>query len=268
MLPIFVVNLDRDHERRERVTNLLRAHGLEASFRSAVDGAELEPTLVAEVYDSTRNHSIFKRPLSRPEIGCYLSHFALWTEIASSEAPGAIVLEDDIEAGPGLKAVLERISLLDLGASVVKLYAPSLGMRWVRELLPYSHKLVAPWIAPACTTGYVISREAAQKLADQALPFARPVDLDLKHWWEFGICVLAVTPSLVVPANCGDSTIEPERSKTAAQFTQFQRFVRNLKYQARFHARLVRASIRRRKAKATSSSSRAAAEHLSSLQAR
>ena len=245
MLPIFVINLDRDFARRERIVVLLEAHGLKASFRKAVDGAELDQARIDEVYDGARNKSVFKRPLSRPEIGCYLSHFALWSEIADGDAPGAIVFEDDIAATPGLKAVLQCISRIELGESVVKLYAPNMGLRRVRAQLPFAHELVAPWVAPACTTGYVISRSAARKMVDQALPFARPVDLDIKHWWEFGITVLAVSPSLVVPADRDDGSIETGRRMTRRQFNLLQRFLRNLKYQARFHSRLVGASVRR-----------------------
>lgn len=266
MLPIFVVNLDRDVARRARIAALLEAHGLEARFRKAVDGAALDQARLAEVYDSARNSEVFKRPLSRPEIGCYLSHLALWSEIADGEAPGAIVFEDDIVAAPGLKAVLQSLSRIELGESVVKLYAPNMGLRRVRAQLPFAHKLVAPWVAPACTTGYVISRAAARKMADQALPFARPVDLDIKHWWEFGITVLAVSPSLVVPADHDDSSIETGRRMTRRQFNLLQRFLRNLKYQARFHTRLLGASVRRWTTQATEPAARDEADPLTLVQ--
>lgn len=266
MLPIFVVNLERDHVRRARIERLLEANGLCASFRPAVDGAQLDATRIAAVYDSSRNSSAFKRPLSKPEIGCYLSHFALWTEIAEGDAPGAIVLEDDIEAMPGLKDVLERISQIELGTSVVKLYAPHLGLKRRLAALPFEHVLVAPWIAPACTTGYVISREAARKMAENALPFARPVDLDIKHWWEFGISVLAVSPSVVRPANCDGGSIEADRRKVRGQYTWFERFVRNLKYQARFHSRLLRAFLLNRRARLADARRLSGEQRLSSVQ--
>ena len=34
-------------------------------------------------------------------------------------------------------------------------------------------------------------------LAGRSLPFGRPVDIDLKHWWEFGVSVLIVQPSVL-----------------------------------------------------------------------
>jgi len=46
--------------------------------------------------------------------------------------------------------------------------------------------------------GYVISRAGAKKLLTSRLPFGRPIDIDLRFWWENELVVLGVTPSVLI----------------------------------------------------------------------
>jgi hypothetical protein len=41
----------------------------------------------------------------------------------------------------------------------------------------------------------LVKRNAAAALADKRLPLGRPVDIDLKHWWDFGVLALIVQRS-------------------------------------------------------------------------
>ena len=50
---------------------------------------------------------------------------------------------------------------------------------------------------PSLTAGYVISRSGAKKLLDSRLPFGRPVDVDLRYWWESGLKVQGVMPAAI-----------------------------------------------------------------------
>ena len=47
---------------------------------------------------------------------------------------------------------------------------------------------------PSLTGAYVISRSGAQKLLRHRLPFGRPVDVDLRHWWECDLRVFGLLP--------------------------------------------------------------------------
>ena len=71
-------------------------------------------TRIARAYDPDKNARLFKRPLSRAEIGCYLSHHALWDRVGSSRDAGAIILEDDFDADDALPALLDEICGMDL----------------------------------------------------------------------------------------------------------------------------------------------------------
>ena len=130
--------------------------------------------------------------------------------------------------------------------AVVKL---GCGPRRATELgaLTPHRTLVDPWIVPPYTTGYVVTPKAAATLLAHAVPFARPVDTDLKHWWELGVRVLAVYPGVVRPGREaeGSSSLDEGRRATKSG-SRLVRFARNLTFQARFLAGLVRARLHTR----------------------
>jgi glycosyl transferase family 25 len=51
---------------------------------------------------------------------------------------------------------------------------------------------------PSMTAGYVISRAGAAKLLATRLPFGRPIDVDLRFWWENDLRILGTVPSLLI----------------------------------------------------------------------
>ena len=82
-------------------------------------------------------------------------------------------------------------------------------------------------------------------MARLALPFSRPIDIDMKHWWEFGIEMLAVKPSVVRERPGTLSGIEQSRIAAKLQFSgsSVRGFFDNLIFQFRFKRGLVRARL-------------------------
>jgi glycosyl transferase family 25 len=241
--PIYIISLPDAVERRRRCKTTMDQLRLPFEFFDAVDGSRLSESEVALVYDAHKYKRTFKRPLAKAEIGCYLSHYALWRRIAESADQGAIVLEDDFDAGPNLAALLADISSISLANCVVKLYARKPMAGRALASLNGGYKLIAPGNIPAHTLGYAIDRQAAEKLVSRALPFSRPVDIDLKHWWKFDVAILAVDPSaLLVREAAEGSSIEQSRSATKPNgpFAILVRFCRNIRYQLGYRAGLLK----------------------------
>lgn len=218
--------------------------GLQFEFFDAVRGSDLSEERIARVYDADKNAKVFKRPLSKPEIGCYLSHHALWDRIGKGEDAGAIVLEDDFDADDALPALLEEICRLDLSDCMVKLHSEKKVAGASLVTLAGGYRLLAPTKTPGMTLGYVIERRAAARLAEKTLPFGRPVDMDLKHWWDFDVSVLIVQPTLLrVREASGASAIESSRenAKPGGRLSGWVRLVRNSRYQLRYGLQWLRA---------------------------
>ena len=247
MWKINVISLPDAVDRRARIQKSLSDAGLEFEFRMGVDGRTLEDREIALVYDATRNAKLFKRHLSLPEIGCYLSHYREWRRLAESDDEGCFILEDDAEFDGDLADVLNFISNQNLGGHIVKLDASG-KMRTRRTIhrLPGKRSMVEPRVLPARTTGYGLTRKAAQNLVGGALPFFRPVDLDLKHWWERGVTPLAILPAPIKPHPC-ESSIANARESSGPK-SIISRLWRNCLYQYRFHTGLFKArvAVRRR----------------------
>jgi glycosyl transferase family 25 len=223
--------------------------GLEFEFFDAIRGSDLSQEEIARVYDPDKNARLFKRSLSRAEIGCYLSHHALWDRVGRSRDAGAIVLEDDFDADDALPALLREICRMDLSSCLVKLHSERKVKGAPLAILGGGYKLLAPRRVPGFAVGYVVERRAAAALADKCLPFGRPVDIDLKHWWDFGVSVLIVQPS-VLRIRLGDdaSAIESSRrsAKPAGRFSGWVRLVRNVRYQWRYQIQWLRARSKSR----------------------
>lgn len=247
--PVFIVSLLRAAERRAQCAETMAKLGLEFAFFDAVEGAALSETEIAAVYDAERNAREFKRPLSRGEIGCYLSHYELWKRIAASESGGAVILEDDFEAADELPELLREICRAHPTGCMVKLFAlkPCVGVEIAK--LKGGYGMVFPRRVPGQTLGYTVDREAAVRLAAKALPMSRPVDMEIKHWWQFDVPVLVVQPTVlrVNLAKTG-SGIETGRKKTrpSGGLGWMTRTVRNLQYQFAYNLAAMGAKPRER----------------------
>lgn len=244
MIDVVVISLLHARERRRKMQSELDSAGISFRFFDAVNGLSLdEEQLKACTSGSPKN--VFKRPLSLPEIGCYLSHFKIWESVCHSEARWTIILEDDADIREDFADVAMTIGELESGPAIIKLNkSRSMIFRNVARLANH-HRLVEPWVGPALTIGYAINRQAACQLTKLALPFARPVDIDLKHWWEFGIEMFVVKPEIVQERPETPSSIE--HSRVAVKFPKFgiQAFYSNFMYQMRFRSALLKARTRK-----------------------
>jgi glycosyl transferase, family 25 len=100
-LPVVVVNLLHRSDRWQTVTQRMSAIGLTKLIRvPAIEGARLPDTQIATLLGMP-NHGIDKPPgshlaLTRPAIGCFLTHLAIWCWMIRTGLPRILVLEDDV----------------------------------------------------------------------------------------------------------------------------------------------------------------------------
>ena len=200
--PAYVINMDANTARLANCAAILDAQGIAWERVPGVNGWALTEAEVAQVYDAAANARRARHPLIGPEIGCYLSHIEAWRRIAAGDAPGGAVFEDDFGADGALGAVLDALAAGSDGYDMVKLFAFDTAPRAVaRAPLGPEHELIEPYRVPTCLIGYTITKAAAVRLAEHALPFFRPVDEDQKFLWETGLRVGLVTPP---PVRIGD----------------------------------------------------------------
>ena len=107
-MDFYLINLDRDVQRRQWMDAQLRRQCLAYRRVPGVLGSALDATDAAYHADPARAH------LSAPEVGCLLSHLRVWRLIAEGAADHAVVFEDDVHLAHDFRLFIDR---LKLGAS-------------------------------------------------------------------------------------------------------------------------------------------------------
>lgn len=193
--PVYLINLPRDTRRFAMMQAQLQRLALPFEQVPAVYGRELSEVERARLYSPALNRARFHQAMVPGEIGCYASHLQVWQRLVNSGAPHALVLEDDAELRPKLPAALRAAAALPPHWDMIKLVGretESVQQRWALpcntgELIRYQR-------VPSLTCAYLVSREGALKLLRSRQPFFRPIDVDLRHWWEADLRLFGLTP--------------------------------------------------------------------------
>lgn len=216
LVPVFVINLERDHERRRHMTELLSRLGLAAEFVTAVDGRALSDADRA-TYDRARALRIYGVEMMDTEIACFLSHRRLYERMVRDSISAALIMEDDVRVEPTLPAVLDGLLASQVDWAVVRLdskrsqvIAPSrpgkfLGTR-VADL-PADTALYRLRTHVLGVGAYLIRLEGARRMLAYAGGIFMPIDQTMDRYWENGILPFVVRPFQVHQAeDFGSST--------------------------------------------------------------
>ena len=93
---IFVINLDTDVDKKNRMQTTLEELGISFEFFNAIDGRLLTKAQINKVYDEQKVINTINRSLHKTEIGCALSHFMIYKMMLSTGIEEAVILEDDV----------------------------------------------------------------------------------------------------------------------------------------------------------------------------
>lgn len=201
MLPILYINLDSDIARRERMQAEFTRLSLPGERFEATRWTSLPQEQQERLYSERLNARQFHKPLVNGEKGCYASHLNAWQWLLNSEHPALVVLEDDVTLKPEFPRVLAAIEQRPAGWDMIKLIGRLDEQRGEklshRAPLCRGFELIDYRRVPSLTAGYVISRSGARKLLDSRQPFGRPIDVDLRHWWENALHIQGVLPAAI-----------------------------------------------------------------------
>lgn len=230
---IFLINLDGASCRFGEIRRQLDLIGMPFERVPAVDGNLLEQELIDRHYSSELNRQKYFMPLTRGEIGCYLSHIEVFKRLLAENLDYAIVLEDDLIFKPGFSSIPSAIESIDSEWDYIKLIAPGKKKQiksrmrlWADPASGVNFDLVKWKKVPIGTAAYAVSRKGANKFIDRRSVFYRPLDVDLQFPWETGVEVWGLLPSMVEEA-CLPSQIDHRRLKSHYPLA---RVVHKLKY--------------------------------------
>jgi glycosyl transferase family 25 len=207
-VPVVYINLDDALQRRQRLVMQFEKMGIQAERLEAVRWSHLGPQEQARLYSGVLNKKQYHTELVGGEKGCYASHIQAWKMLLDSEHDVMVVLEDDVQLSEHFRSVITALVNLDMAWDMVKLIGRTKEKVQAKRGLCEGFELIDYARVPSYTAGYVLSREGAQKMLQSRVPFGRPIDVDLRFWWENDMRILGVWPAVLTLDETSDiSTI-------------------------------------------------------------
>ena len=189
-LGIWLINLDRDVDRRRKMEQQLDALGLTYSRFSAIYGKDhveaLSKRADAAAYSRNMGSDILPG-----KMGCYASHLAVWEAFLASDHDVALILEDDVVFHD------DFLECLDLALASSD-HWDTVRFNCIRAKLPISQGRIGPYTLNAYAgpfTGnaaYLIKRDVAQRILPNLWPQTRALDHELNRFFihdfrQFGL---------------------------------------------------------------------------------
>jgi glycosyl transferase, family 25 len=181
---IYVINLAGSDARLAAVTAQLDSAGLSFTRVAAIDGRG-KPATVFPQYDAAATLRYNGRPMLGTEVACYLSHVAAATCLLATDAPYALVLEDDVVLSPTFATQLsDTVHWLDS-----QRHAPwhviNLGVNGVKYITPIArvgeHTVHHAHYFAMMASGMLWTRAGAAALVRSSRAIFAPVDTYLRH---------------------------------------------------------------------------------------
>lgn len=200
-LPAYLINLPRATARREKMQTQLAALGLPYILFPGVDGRAEEARLLANT-----DRVAFERNMGRKiligGLGCYHSHLGVWEAFLATQAPVALVMEDDVVFHDDF---LAAVAIALRGADHWDL----LKLNRIRAKMPVSQGRLGPYhlnayLGPNTGTGaYLINRATAAKLLPAMRRVTRATDHEINRFFvhDFRLRGLEPFPSHVDDGN-------------------------------------------------------------------
>lgn len=193
--PILLINLPGSTARLADAQRQFAAAGLGFERIDAVDGRRMAQEEVDALCPD--NSDSFYSPLTRGEVGCYLSHLEALRTMVRRGMPAAVVFEDDFRLLPGFVPCLRELLALGDGLpDLVKMYGARRRGQVMRRL-GCGAALVRSSSPPICSTCTLWTQRGARKMLAASSSLRRPVDVQLKHWWEEDLDILWLAPPAV-----------------------------------------------------------------------
>lgn len=203
-LPILVINLARAGDRWEKIQTIFSDHDLNYQRLDAID-AQLQPELCAANTTFPMPMRKWFRPLTQGEVACGLSHKKAWQRIIDEQWPYALVLEDDILPLDAWLDGLETILQSDVAFDAVKLSQLKPKHFVVKQQLNDTFSLGRTYPVQYGAIATLYSQSGAQKLLNGVDKILRPIDFELKNFWEHDLNLYSLSPSIfTVPEDQSD----------------------------------------------------------------
>jgi glycosyl transferase family 25 len=204
----FVINLERDKKRRIHMEELLHRINVQYEFFPGIYGRGLSDSERTRDYDEKKVMRTQCRALVPAEIGCALSHIAVYRRMIEHHIPAVLVLEDDVIATDNLKLVLSALeNHPSMKMPSVVLLSPAEGDMKKADTLVEGYT-IAPFRSGFFNHSYVVTLAGAFALLKALYPVGDVADCWRRQGKHKVVDLYVVSPPCVVQnqAEFGGST--------------------------------------------------------------
>lgn len=207
MIQTYVVNLEKDVKKRERMTeHLLKIPFLDVVFSKAVEGRKLSPDELDHLADMAEFKKRYGHKATLPALGCSLSHLEIYKNTCKSSDP-VLILEDDATLAENFTAKIKPIYewLSKQSEPTVILLSPCFSYnKYKRCLFSSNTSKIVNVLHGQMTSGYMINPAAARLLAVKLQPVRYLAD-DWDYMKRWGLKMMGVVPNLTdCPTELGE----------------------------------------------------------------
>ncbi len=215
MVQVLVISLaEKNHERREEVTQKLEQIGVQFDFFDAIDGRDGLAEELSTFVDKAKTQKRLGGPMSVREIACALSHVFLYKHMIDNNIEHCVVLEDDPIIDNDFALMLEHGVLETSGRDFIMLnHLFARGVEGTETPLlsgDKTYQLIEMARSPKSAQGYYLNLTAAKYLYNEILPITWVSD------WGVDLTKLnsaAIVPRIVRHPKENPSAIRNSRVK-------------------------------------------------------
>jgi glycosyl transferase family 25 len=187
----YVINMDSATERMAHMDAELKRVAIPYIRQPGVVGMELP--YPNENFSDWSYKYLHGRRWAPRELGCYLSHIQCLRNFLQTDAPYALILEDDVKLDDNIKEILESAIEHASDWNMLRLSSVNRGKWWsVRKL--GSHSLAVCLTREKGAGGYLVDRKAAACMVKKLLPMRLAWDIAFDLEWFLGLKTLGIYP--------------------------------------------------------------------------
>lgn len=208
----FFINLDRSHDRLNKITRRLFELKLDFKRMPGIDGKLLNESYCNSIQyakDDIEIRSRYTRQLTPAEIGTFLSHRKCWQALLQSNEKFVAILEDDLILSDRARDYLSNDNWIPDNVDICRLICFDLEKEHIiakeKIQLKGDDELICQLSPkPIGCQGYILSRKAAQFAIDESTKLPAPVDdfLFTKMFdvakificWQLNPCIIKTDP--------------------------------------------------------------------------
>lgn len=197
-LKTYVISLPEAKERRAQIKEQLGRFSIEFAFFDAVDGRQYDVN-AHTAYNGKKRRKFFGRDMTGGELGCLLSHRAIYQNMIAQNTEIALILEDDAVLDERFPQAIDLLKKTDTPFELVRFLGSAKVANLEKRLvtkLDDTFSLHRLRTTPGGAHAYVLTYEAAKKLYEHTGFNYLPIDTLIGHVWQTGINALVLQPGL------------------------------------------------------------------------